>query len=48
VIGKRKSGFRQGSFSAEISNPFALMISLRSLSKEKYPLWTPPKEKRKA
>ena len=32
---------RQGSSSAEISNPSAFMISLRSLCKEKFPLWTP-------
>ena len=31
VIGKRKIGFRQGGSSAEITNSFAFMISLRSL-----------------
>jgi hypothetical protein len=39
--------FCHGSLLAEISNPSPLMISVRSLWKEKYPFWTPLKRKEK-
>jgi hypothetical protein len=44
---QREILFCQGSSLAEISHSSTFMISLRSLGKEKYPLWTPLKRKEK-